>query len=842
MNGVRNRARFVRFPAPLFSALAVGLTLFVSASSAIAYTISGRTDYVTGSGAIAAATADIDWDGDIDLAVVNYGAATVTVRLNDGTGVFGAPVDFGVGAGPYDVALADMNGDGRADLLTANALENTFSVFLNDGAGSFLPKVDYPCLGAPTGIGVADLNADSFADVVVATFDEAKFKVYLNNGSGGFSTSIAYPAAPGTENVALGDLDGDGALDVVACNYDGASITVRLNDGAGAFGVRTDFSMGAGPFTVALGDVNTDGKLDVVTANYFDSSITIRHGNGSGGFAARHEVSVPGGTTWLKLVDVNLDGRLDAVTSDFDVATATVLLGDGNGDFTIDGSFATGVSPWGIAVADVNRDGQVDIVTANYSSGNASVLLGDLPGAFAVGDTVVSFKALDQNNVEHALSDYAGKWVVIDIATVWCAPCNVMALDSQRVYDSWVGHPTVNLEYLSALVQGPSVAPSTQAHATNWGCKYKISRPVLHAQGKYPSALYSFFDGVGGEAIPTVVVVDPQGIVRYAQVGALTGQQTNDLVASLAGVASPTLAPPPALVCSPPPDPTPEGQVRAVWLPVASGTSAEVAYGGPVSTSPLSDAFDLSPTARVIPFYDFDVNPGGLTFPIVQIQASVDSLTGIEALDIAFATGDGESIPVALPYSFQFNGLSWPDGLPRVLVEPTESVLVAYYLENNDVSGPQTGFGTTLHPTVSFTGTQLSVGPFDLSAVPGMPAQPWGLFITQVNVEHANSVGIEDGAVRGGGRLVMGAPWPNPATQSTRLRWVLPVSGHADIEVIDVAGRRVRTLFGGTLEAGAQVTNWDLTDDAGHRVRNGVYFARIKAAGGEAVTRLAVMR
>lgn len=93
---------------------------------------------------------------------------------------------------------------------------------------------------------------------------------------------------------------------------------------------------------------------------------------------------------------------------------------------------------------------------------------------------------------------------------------------------------------------------------------------------------------------------------------------------------------------------------------------------------------------------------------------------------------------------------------------------------------------------------------------------------------------------------------PRPGAETARLttaarRRGRPLQGrhHADIrevDIIDVAGRRVRRLFDGMREAGAQVTGWDLYDDAGHPVRNGVYFGRVRAGGESVVSRIAVMR
>ncbi len=840
MSGLRRAGPSVLASAPL-AALMIAGSILIPPHAALAYTVSARTDYAAGLQPIASTSADIDWDGDQDLAVASFGSNSVSVRLNDGAGNFGAAVDYPVGLGPYDVVFTDVNGDGRPDLATANYWAATVSVLVNDGAGGFLPKVDYPCTDLPTGIATADLNGDGKWDIVVANYWIARASVLLNDGAGGLGAPTAFTTGAGPENVALRDLDGNGSPDLVTCNSDANSVSVLINNGAGAFGPKTDYPTGQLPYCVVIGDVDNDGDQDVVTANYTDSSISVFLNDGSGALGAKNDFAAGAGATWLKLVDVDLDRRLDVVVSDYDVAAAAVLHGDGTGAFTLAGNFATGVEAWGIHVADFNRDGVVDVAVANYGAGTASVLLGDLPGGFAVGDTAVAFKALDQDGNERSLSEFAGKWVLLDLMALWCPPCNQMALSSQQAYDSWVGHPTVSFEYLTAMVQGAIVGPSTQTQAQNWRCRYNLSRPILQDDGKYPNTLDSYFEGIDGTAFPTLVVIDPQGIIRQVVLGALEGQDLVNAIASLAGVAAPPLAPTPASLCGPPPDPTPVGGVKSVWAPLSSVSSIQIGYGGSTSTSPLDGAYDLDPVSRLLEFDLFDVSPGGVNAPYAQIQAQVDSLTGIESMFLAFLRLDGYDIAVAQPYTLRLTGMTWPDGLERMLVTPTNPVLFTYYITNHDISGDQTAIGTPLTPALSYFGGQLDIDSFDLSTVPGLQPEPWAWLISQVNFVHTVTLDVAGGSVAAG-RLRMGAPWPNPAGSATQLRWALPVAARAEVEIIDVQGRRVRQLFDGVREAGPQVTSWDLTDDAGRRVRSGVYFARVRAGGEAAVTRIAVMK
>jgi flagellar basal-body rod modification protein FlgD len=62
------------------------------------------------------------------------------------------------------------------------------------------------------------------------------------------------------------------------------------------------------------------------------------------------------------------------------------------------------------------------------------------------------------------------------------------------------------------------------------------------------------------------------------------------------------------------------------------------------------------------------------------------------------------------------------------------------------------------------------------------------------------------------------------------------------VALLDLAGRRVRTLQKGTMEAGRQVLTWNGRDDAGRTVPNGVYFLTTRMGEQESRLKLVVLR
>jgi hypothetical protein len=69
---------------------------------------------------------------------------------------------------------------------------------------------------------------------------------------------------------------------------------------------------------------------------------------------------------------------------------------------------------------------------------------------------------------------------------------------------------------------------------------------------------------------------------------------------------------------------------------------------------------------------------------------------------------------------------------------------------------------------------------------------------------------------------------PNPFATRTRLRFEVPARAEGEIAVFDPAGRRVRRLVSGVLDAGEHAAEWDGRDEAGRRVAPGVYLFHVR--------------
>jgi hypothetical protein len=136
------------------------------------------------------ATGDVNADGKLDLAIVNFsghGTDTskdgLTILLGNGDGTFrsafGSPLKSG--ASPVSVALGDVSGDGVMDIATANMTGNSVTVLLG-GKDQMRPAPNspFPVGRDPEFIALGDLNGDGKADIVVAETEGSVVRIILS--------------------------------------------------------------------------------------------------------------------------------------------------------------------------------------------------------------------------------------------------------------------------------------------------------------------------------------------------------------------------------------------------------------------------------------------------------------------------------------------------------------------------------------------------------------------------------------------------------------------------------------------------------------------------------------
>ena len=70
---------------------------------------------------------------------------------------------------------------------------------------------------------------------------------------------------------------------------------------------------------------------------------------------------------------------------------------------------------------------------------------------------------------------------------------------------------------------------------------------------------------------------------------------------------------------------------------------------------------------------------------------------------------------------------------------------------------------------------------------------------------------------------------PNPFNPATRIQYDLPKTSSVTVEIFNVLGKHVRTLFNGRQPAGRYSIVWDGRDENGAVVASGVFIYQLRA-------------
>ncbi|MCO6493769.1 MAG: T9SS type A sorting domain-containing protein, partial [Phaeodactylibacter sp.] len=84
--------------------------------------------------------------------------------------------------------------------------------------------------------------------------------------------------------------------------------------------------------------------------------------------------------------------------------------------------------------------------------------------------------------------------------------------------------------------------------------------------------------------------------------------------------------------------------------------------------------------------------------------------------------------------------------------------------------------------------------------------------------------------------------FPNPFANQATIRFYLPLAGPASLEVFNLQGKKVRSLFAQTLDAGQHEYIWDGVADNGRQLETGVYLIRLRAGSGAFTQRVSLVK
>ncbi len=334
----------------------------------------------SGGPSIAMASADLDGDGDPDLATVNQNN-TLGVLRNQGDATFASLERYRPGGAlGGSIALGDLDGDGDADgVVTAGS---GFLVLRNLSDGTLADHGQY-AFGAGT-VAIGDVDKDGDSDLTVGFGD---LFVFRNQGDGTFAAPAQYASGNDAFFVVLGDVDLDGDSDLVAGARDTGTpgdIAVLRNQGDGTFAARVLYPVGFGVrvTSIALSDLDGNDVLDIAAANLGTPAAAVLLNRGDGTFAPVARYAVEGiEARSVAAGDLDGDGIADLSIADAFTANVSVLLNRGDGTLAPHVPYTAGFRPRAVILDDFDGDGDRDAAVAN--SANVQVLRNQGDGTLA---------------------------------------------------------------------------------------------------------------------------------------------------------------------------------------------------------------------------------------------------------------------------------------------------------------------------------------------------------------------------------------------------------------------------------------------------------------------------
>jgi hypothetical protein len=230
-------------------------------------TFGGQATYAVG-GARALAIADENANGTLDIAAANA-EGTLSLLLNDGTGRFIPQLviraaDAGV---QTSIAIADLNRDGNNDIAVTDSTFGRVSVWLGNGNGTLRPEVEYAAGSGPSSLAIGDFNNDAIPDLAITNQTANTVSMLLGTGSGTFQPRTTSQVGNRPASLVAADLNGDGNLDVSTANIPDREASTLIGNGNGTFQGRRTFFIGESPRWIIASDFNNDGILDLAVAN-----------------------------------------------------------------------------------------------------------------------------------------------------------------------------------------------------------------------------------------------------------------------------------------------------------------------------------------------------------------------------------------------------------------------------------------------------------------------------------------------------------------------------------------------------------------------------------------------
>ncbi|TAE32796.1 MAG: VCBS repeat-containing protein, partial [Candidatus Kapaibacterium sp.] len=389
--------------------------------------------------------ADFDGNGNLDVAVSNWGTNNVAIFRGNGDGTFQAADAYstGAGTGPRSIVAGDFNGDGRMDIAAAGFGNNTLCILLRNAAAytagsAFASVAQYATpFTNPHGIAAGDVDGDGDIDIVVNCFGAAQMTVFLNavpfnvqnNGPVTFTPPLTLPTfntmnAALTTNINIPFSANVNPTTVNAANFRvhgtlrgmrTATPGVGPANTATLTGITSSFLPNERVFVTVTNAQSTPGGI---STRPFVMSFRAASGLMPGAF--HHTTAVPSAAAKRVVYGhFNADAFIDMAVSGS--GGIELFTGAANGEFTSTGMIAgsAGTGYFALATADMDNNNTLDIIGGyNDATRTVRVFTNSGAGVFTALTPLTGIGPMAANNINDlAVADFNADGLM-DVAAV----------------------------------------------------------------------------------------------------------------------------------------------------------------------------------------------------------------------------------------------------------------------------------------------------------------------------------------------------------------------------------------------------------------------------------------
>ena len=395
--------------------LADELFWFENDGTGITWTVNTIQSGITADGACNFGIADIDSDGDLDIALAACNTNVLYWYENTGGAMTWIQNDTGIvpAGNVYSLAMGDFDLNGSVDIVygtvSGSPHVEIVSNLNGDGSSWSASPVVTSFLGTVIDIQAHDLDLDGITEIYYHANNGSLYQItYDNFSSSWLSPSIITSSAKGKTSFA--DIDNDGDLDILV----GSSITLAWIENTDSMGgVWTERilleSLPVAITSVHAVDIDTDGDLEIVVAKNEDGFVyayenLLFHSMPQYDVAAVIDSSH---TAAYHVVTglLNGDQYPDIISANKSNTGMEIFFyaGDGTGSYSLSEIILNVASTidysiTAIALGDIDNDGDLDIVFAADGSDSIYIIENQMDaGPFAAAKSMGEESLLGAN-------------------------------------------------------------------------------------------------------------------------------------------------------------------------------------------------------------------------------------------------------------------------------------------------------------------------------------------------------------------------------------------------------------------------------------------------------------